>query len=213
VGLHLHRSERADVLVAVLAEVLAEQVADPFAPDVVAVPARGVERWLSQRLAHKLGATGANAGVCANVNFPSPVALVAEAVGAVAGERGDDDPWASESMVWRLLDVVAGCSGEAWCAPLSRHVTDGLGRRFAVAQHVGRLFASYGEQRPQLLRDWQAGRRPTAPVRTCRPTCAGSSNSGGGCAPGSASRARPSGSTRCAPSWSPGPRRSTCRSG
>jgi exodeoxyribonuclease V gamma subunit len=157
VGLHLHRSERADVLVAVLAEVLAEQVADPFAQDVVAVPARGVERWLSQRLAHTLGATRADAGVCANVRFPSPVALIAEGVRAVTGERDDEDPWSSESMVWRLLDVVDGCSGEAWCSPLSRHVNDGLGRRFAVAQHVGRLFAAYGEQRPQLLRDWREG--------------------------------------------------------
>ncbi|MCU1432493.1 MAG: recC, partial [Actinotalea sp.] len=44
--LHLHRSERSDALVPPLASVLAHASSDPFAPDVVAVPTRGVERWL-----------------------------------------------------------------------------------------------------------------------------------------------------------------------
>ena len=45
--LRLHRSERADALVAPLADVLAVVPDDPFAVDVVAVPTRGVERWLA----------------------------------------------------------------------------------------------------------------------------------------------------------------------
>nr|CAA9362961.1 MAG: Exodeoxyribonuclease V gamma chain [uncultured Nocardioidaceae bacterium] len=157
-SLHLHRSERADVLVEALAEVLDADVADPFALDVVAVPAKGVERWLSQRLAHTLGAVEDGAGVCANVRFPSPTALIADAVHAVAGEPDDADPWAPERMVWRLLEVIDACSGEDWCTALGRHLGNGPGRRFSSAQHVGRLFASYGEQRPELVREWHAGR-------------------------------------------------------
>ncbi len=53
--LHLHRSERADLLVEALAGLLASSAVDAFAPEVVAVPASGVERWLSQRLSHHLG--------------------------------------------------------------------------------------------------------------------------------------------------------------
>lgn len=37
----IHRSERADPLVAALGEVLAHPTGDPFAPEVVAVPSRG----------------------------------------------------------------------------------------------------------------------------------------------------------------------------
>src|SRR6185369_8635614 len=81
--LHLHRADRADRLIGALAAVLAEPPADPFAPEVIAVPTRGVERWLTQRLSHALGAAGAGAdGVCANVAFPSPRRLVDEAVAA-----------------------------------------------------------------------------------------------------------------------------------
>ena len=43
------------------------------------MPAKGVERWLSQRLSHRLGhAEDREDGVCAGVQFRSPASLVAE---------------------------------------------------------------------------------------------------------------------------------------
>ena len=55
-ALLLHRAARTDQLVDGLAGLLAEPSADPFAEELVVVPARGVERWLTQRLSHRLGA-------------------------------------------------------------------------------------------------------------------------------------------------------------
>ena len=76
--LHIHRAERADALVAALGAVVAEPLDDPMAAEVVAVPTRGVERWLTQRLSTRLGASPGRAdGVCANITFPYPAALVA----------------------------------------------------------------------------------------------------------------------------------------
>src|SRR4051794_36503076 len=76
--LHVHRAERADRLAEALADVLVEPLDDPFVAEVVAVSSRGVERWLAQRLSHRLGAAAGSDGVCANVAFPSPARLVAE---------------------------------------------------------------------------------------------------------------------------------------
>jgi exodeoxyribonuclease V gamma subunit len=158
VTLHVHRAERADRLAEALADVLAAPPADPFAPDVVAVPTRGVERWLAQRLAHRLGAAGGEDGVCARVEFPPPAELVARARG-----RADDDPWRPERLVWPLLDVIDACAGEDWCAALGTYLgvvgdTSGTraGRRFAAARHLARLFDAYGEHRPAMLRSWAA---------------------------------------------------------
>src|SRR5438128_1166896 len=80
--LHVHRSSRADALVQALGGVLGDPLDDPFAPEVVSVPTRGMERWLSQRLAARLGTAANDAadGVCANVEFPSLAALVRDAV-------------------------------------------------------------------------------------------------------------------------------------
>ena len=65
----LRRSEDRDLL--------ARPLADPLAQEVVVVPAKGVERWLTQRLSHRLG-VGARGGdgVCAGVDFVTPHSLV-----------------------------------------------------------------------------------------------------------------------------------------
>ncbi|MGH3498120.1 MAG: exodeoxyribonuclease V subunit gamma [Nocardioidaceae bacterium] len=152
--LHVHRSERADPLVAGLAELLRTTPDDPFAPDLVAVPARGVERWLTQRLSHHLGGIAAD-GVCANVRFPSPRTLTADAVTAASGVDPDQDLWAPGRVVWALLEVIDSCAAQDWCRALGRHL-DHQGRRLVAAQHVGGLFSAYSQQRPQMLRDWAA---------------------------------------------------------
>ncbi|MDQ3616755.1 MAG: exodeoxyribonuclease V subunit gamma [Actinomycetota bacterium] len=160
VTLALHRSERADALVAGLAELLTATPGDPFTPDVVAVPSKGVERWISQSLSVNLGADEGRAnGICANVVFPSPARLVREAVAATAGIEPDEDPWAEDLLTWSIVEVIDDCAGEDWCITLGRHL--GLvggaieqGRRIGVAQKLASLFTSYGAQRPTMLRDW-----------------------------------------------------------
>ncbi|NHC16331.1 exodeoxyribonuclease V subunit gamma, partial [Motilibacter deserti] len=176
--LHVHRSERADQLAGALAELLRAPArdADPFSPEVVAVPARGVERWLAQHLSRALGAGGGRAdGVCANVAFPSPATLVQEAVAAVTGADPRADVWLPDRLVWPLLEVLDACAGEAWCTVLGRHLgmpgaasgpggaagstgdRQRRGRRYAVARHLAGLFAAYAAARPRMLRAWASG--------------------------------------------------------
>ncbi|MBW3548573.1 MAG: exodeoxyribonuclease V subunit gamma, partial [Actinobacteria bacterium] len=166
--LHLHRAERADVLVEALGALVAEPLADPLETEVVAVPTRGVERWLTQRLSGRLGATpGRSDGVCANVEFPFPGRLVGGAVAVASGVDRDDDPWLPERSVWPLLEVVDACLGEPWLGPLAAHLGGaGAGgdpdagrraRRFTTVRHVADLYDRYGVHRPAMLRRWAAG--------------------------------------------------------
>src|SRR4051794_24165495 len=127
-----------------------------------------MERWLSQRLSHVLGAGPAGDGVCAAVDFRSPGSLVAEL--RLTGGTGtrDDDPWSPESLAWPLLEVIDASLGEPWAETLARHLGHGdpeddegdlrVGRRFAVARRLAGLFASYAGQRPALVADWSQGR-------------------------------------------------------
>ncbi|MEZ0577249.1 exodeoxyribonuclease V subunit gamma [Nocardioides sp. MH1] len=160
--LHLHRATRTDQLADRLGELLAAPLADPFAAEVVVVPAKGVERWLSQRLSHRLGtAPGRGDGVCAGVDFRSPRSLF-----SVVAARGDDDPWTADALTWPLLQVIDAVVDEPWAATLARHLGHGVagddgelrrGRRFATARRLAALFASYAAQRPSLVADWAAG--------------------------------------------------------
>ncbi|MBF6463666.1 exodeoxyribonuclease V subunit gamma [Nocardia beijingensis] len=163
--LHIHRAERADVLARALAGVLTSPLADPLATEVVAAPAKGVERWLTQTLSGVLGADGAVDGVCANIGFPSPAALVAEALAAASGVTPAEDPWAPERAVWTLLRVIDGSLSEPWSAVLARHLgaraavgdEHRVGRRYATAARIAALFDSYAAQRPALITEWAAG--------------------------------------------------------
>jgi exodeoxyribonuclease V gamma subunit len=163
--LRIHRSERADALVAALGESLRTPSTDPFQPEAVAVPSRGVERWLAQRLSHVLGARDGD-GVCANVVFPSYTRLLDEVV-AEADEAYADAVarWAPESAVWPLLRVIDRCAPtEPWCGVLAAHLgmaegaTPHPGRRFAVAAKLAALFDRYTRSRPALIDAWLAGR-------------------------------------------------------
>jgi len=161
--LHLHRAPRTDQLADQLGELLATPLADPFADEVVVVPAKGVERWLSQRLSHRLGtAPGRGDGVCAGVRFLQPASLVGLLLG-----RDRDDPWHPDRLVWPLLATIDDSLGAAWCSALSTHLGHGLpgdegelrrSRRWSVARRLAERFASYAVQRPALCTDWREGR-------------------------------------------------------
>jgi exodeoxyribonuclease V gamma subunit len=164
--LHIHRAERADGLVDALRALLANPLPDPFAAEVVAVPTRGMERWLAQRMSDRLGATGGGGdGVCANVEFPSPRRLVGDAVATASGIEADADPWLPERAVWALLEVVDGCLDERWLASLAAHLGGGVeradparrGRRFSTVRHLAELFDRYALHRPEMVRAWASG--------------------------------------------------------
>jgi exodeoxyribonuclease V gamma subunit len=161
-ALHLHRAPRTDLLADALGDLLSTPLDDPFATELVLVPARGVERWLSQRLSHRLGTSaGGGDGVCAGVEFRFPRSLVAE----LTGTR-DEDPWAPDTLTWPLLSVLDASMDEPWAATLATHLGHRdigdeaefrRGRRYAVARRLAGLFASYAAQRPRLLTDWSGG--------------------------------------------------------
>ncbi|MCW2812877.1 MAG: recC [Nocardioides sp.] len=161
--LHLHRAPRTDQLADALGELLATPLPDPFAEEVVVVPEKGVERWLAQRMSHRLG-TGARGsdGVCAGVRFLRPGSLV-----SLLLDRERDDVWAPDRLVWPLLETIDASLGEPWCTTLARHLGHGLDgehgdlrrdRRYSVARRLAGLFASYAVQRSSLVTDWREGR-------------------------------------------------------
>ncbi|MGJ7440032.1 exodeoxyribonuclease V subunit gamma [Aquipuribacter sp. MA13-6] len=180
--LTVHRAERATALADGLADLLSSPLADPFAAEVVAVPARGVERWLAQRLSHRLGTSGGAGvgsstgtesrglgpdGVCANVRFPSPQRLLADATATVApAQAAALQRWTPEPLTWPVLQVLDDVITEDWCRVLRRHLyrdgvpsaAHGTGRRLSLARDVARLFHSYARNRPDLLARWAADR-------------------------------------------------------
>ena len=153
-----------------LADLVAEPLDDPMAPEVVSVPTQGIERWLQQRLSAHLGATpGAHDGVCANITFPFPGTLVYGALARATGNDPKADPWMPERAVWPLIEVVEAHFDEPWLAPLAQHIRNaGAPRtrrrrerrsreRFSSVRHVADLFDRYAVHRPDMVQRWAEG--------------------------------------------------------
>ena len=169
--LYVHRSERADALVADLAELVSDPLDDPMAAEVVSVPIRGIERWLTQCLSTRLGVgEGGVDGVCANIEFPFPGTLVSGALARASDIDPALDPWLPERAVWPLMEVVAQHFDDSWLAPLAEHIRKSGVRpdeerrdvsddvRFSSVRHVADLFDRYAVHRPDMLLRWAEGK-------------------------------------------------------
>jgi exodeoxyribonuclease V gamma subunit len=168
VGIQLHRSDLPETLAHDLASLLRADPADVFSPEVVVVPARGVERWLAQKLSHSLGSTLVDDGVCAGLQIMAPQSLI-----SLLLARDRDDPWLADRLVWPTLEAIDELTGSRHFEAMTHHLGAGpeiaddpqaewerkarQSRRYAVARRIAGLFASYARERPQLLADWESG--------------------------------------------------------
>ena len=163
-ALLIHVGSHPDELVGGLCEMLASPPADPFAQEVVAVPTRGIERWLTQRIAAELADRTSGDGVCANVGFPSPRRLVREVLRAVPELASAQDVWEGPAFTRTVVSVVDGHLEEPWMWLLARFVdapsaVDALGnsQRLRAARKISGLFTRYARRRPEMVRAWIEG--------------------------------------------------------
>ncbi len=119
-------------------DVVAEPLDDAMESEIVAVPTRGVERWLTQELSGRLGVTpGRHDGVCANIDFPFPGSVVGAALALAGGVDPRADPWSPARAVWPLLQVVDDAIERAVARPARRPPAQlGAGRRDRVASRA-----------------------------------------------------------------------------
>jgi len=160
--LHIHRSARADQLLAALTGIISAPVQDALSPEVICVPSRGIERWISHGIASAVG-------VSANTRFPSPQALVEQAIAESTGRNRADDPWVNGQLLWAIGEVIDDNMSSPWLALVANQINrgqidfDGDVRqprtdRVATFQYIRDLFLTYHWMRPEMVLAWRDGR-------------------------------------------------------
>ncbi len=163
-ALLIHVGSHPDELVGGLCEMLASPPADPFAQEVVAVPTRGIERWLTQRIAAELADRTPGDGVCANVGFPSPHRLVRQVLRAVPELDAALDAWEGPALTRTVVSVVDDHLDEPWMWLMARFIDApnavgalGNSQRLRAARKIAGLFTRYARRRPDMVRAWMEG--------------------------------------------------------
>jgi exodeoxyribonuclease V gamma subunit len=150
-GLSYLRAADAAVLAGALAERWATPPDDPFATDLLCVPARGTGRWLAQALSRRLGARAGDDGVTAAVTPLTLTQLVAD-VTAVAEPAAD--AWRGEALVQAILAVLGASAAEPWFATLAAYLQRPSlrpGRKVQLARRLARRVQRYLTWSPDLV--------------------------------------------------------------
>jgi exodeoxyribonuclease V gamma subunit len=149
----LHRSNDLDSLIDRLAEVVGGSASSPWDSELLVVQSRGMERWVSQQLARRLG-------VWANARFLFPRDLVELVLEQVLGEAPEvGHPFSRESLAWGVAALLPALLPTPPFAALRTYLEGDQGavRRLQLARRIGDLFDQYVVYRPELVAAWERG--------------------------------------------------------
>src|SRR4051812_8007974 len=97
--LHLHFSNRFEILADRLLDALQGPRANVFTPDTVVVPHSAAERFIALALADR-------EGICANVDFVYLARWLWQQVACVLPGVGAESPFDAGSLTWRLYALL-----------------------------------------------------------------------------------------------------------
>ena len=152
---YLHLSNRTENLIRQLSEVLSLDVdRDPFSPEYFLIQSQGMERMLSQQLAHCFTSW-------CNYEYMLPTrffALMADRLGMDSGP----EEYAREKVCWHLENILRRVSGEQFALLNHYLASDSMGmRRYQLARQLAYVFDQYQIMRLHMIDDWQQGKRST----------------------------------------------------
>lgn len=150
--MQVHRSHRMERLVDVLAQVVRSPVGDTLEPETILIQSQGMERWLSNELALRLG-------VFANARFPFPRAFIDEVFAAVVPSGETETGYSREVLTFAVLTLLPALLHDPAFTTLEHYLSDddaGI-KRFQLAERIANVFDQYLVYRPRLILRWEKG--------------------------------------------------------
>jgi len=149
-GFRTFSSNRLEALADRLADVVAEPLSSPLDSEVIVVRSRGMERWLSMRLAGRFQ-------VWANGRFPFPNLLLQDVFRAVLHDIPESDSWSSDALAWRVMGALPGLVDLSGFEPLRSYLEDdpdGM-KLMQLSERIAHTFDQYAVYRPEMVLRWE----------------------------------------------------------
>ena len=151
-GFRLFTSNRLEILFEYLAQVLEGPLPSPLDQEIIVVQSKGMERWISMKLAQKFGIWG-------NGRYPFPKAVIRELFKMAAPDIQDDDPFDPKALTWRIMKSLSFCTGKAGFEVLRKYLGDEANnlKRLQLAEQLAKIFDRYMVFRPEWIFAWEEG--------------------------------------------------------
>ncbi|ESQ15305.1 MAG TPA: exodeoxyribonuclease V subunit gamma [Chromatiaceae bacterium] len=150
--LQVHHSNRLEVLLLLLRQILSEPLRDAFDSEQIVVQNQGMARWLAQQLA-------AADGIAANLAFPLPASFIWRVFRAWIGDLPEQSDYDRDRLAWRIYARLPVHLQDPAFAELSGYL-QGEPRalkRWQLAWRISDLFDRYLVYRPELVLNWETG--------------------------------------------------------
>jgi len=158
-NISLHQSNKTEVLLDCLVEILKTPLSNPLAPETIVVQSKGMERWISLQLAERLGC-------CANIHFPFPNAIVQSLFDYLMPDLNHSKNFEKihafdlDVMTWKLMRSLPNFLDQAPFASLSNYlfkdaITDL--KQIQLCERIADTYEQYIIYRPDLIEAWENG--------------------------------------------------------
>jgi exodeoxyribonuclease V gamma subunit len=147
-----YQSNRLEILADRLAELLRQPLRSSLAREGVVTSGSGLARWLTLRLAERLG-------VCANLSFQLPATFLWTMARAVLRQLPLTSRFDRPVLHWRLMALLRDLEATPCLAPVRAYLGDGHDefRRYELAGRIADCFDQYLVYRPDWISRWEAG--------------------------------------------------------
>jgi exodeoxyribonuclease V gamma subunit len=152
VGLKIFTSNRLEVLVEKLAQIIKKPLLSPLAPEVIVVQSRGMERWVSMELAQ-------HNGICANCDFPFPNDFLQQLFQKMIPDLPQDSPFEPAAMTFKLMKILPRLLNRPDFKNLNTYLKDDTNKLklFQLSNKIADTFDQYLVFRPEMIFSWEAG--------------------------------------------------------
>ncbi|MFW6253817.1 MAG: exodeoxyribonuclease V subunit gamma [Chitinivibrionales bacterium] len=148
--MQLYTSNRLEVLIDQLAKSISSTLSRPMQPETVVVESRGMQRYIALSLSRTLG-------ICANIDFPFPNALIASIFDAFFPGLPERSPVDRDILTWRLFDRICNLPDEPLFDPIKSYIHEDSSqiKQFQLSRRIADTFDQYAVFRPDLIDAWE----------------------------------------------------------
>ena len=155
-GLNIFTSNKLEILVEQLAQMLKTPVSSTLAAEIIVVQSTGMQRWLSLELAK-------HNGICANVEFPFPNSFLEEIAKQVMPAFPEPSPFDPDVLMFKIMKMLPDCTQltgferlKAYLAKDATHL-----KRLQLSNKLADIYDQYQVFRPEMIFRWEHGEQGT----------------------------------------------------
>ena len=149
--LNTYISNSQETLIDRLAQNTSQPLSSPLLPETFITQHRGMDHWLSTKLAGKQG-------ICSNICFSYPNAFIYDLLKQTNPDLPERSPFETDILTWKTMEILPACIKKESFKPLASYLSDGSEiKAFQISKKIAGIFDQYIIFRPAMLKKWEKG--------------------------------------------------------